>query len=224
MDTRSWLEHFPALREIDDPAGLHALDAAEIVRVPTDTRVFESGQACHNYLLIIDGSIRVQQLSASGREIVLYRVEAGQGCVLTTSCLLAGVDRYPAEGLAETEVAAVVIPKDRFEDGLAHSAGFRNFVFSAYGRRLSELITLVEAVAFGRVDVRLAHSVLRRAGSENILAVTHQELAVELGSAREVISRQLKEFERRGWVKLSRGRIELRDRDALHELSITRPT
>jgi CRP/FNR family transcriptional regulator len=222
QDPHGWVKQFPQLRNLDDPAWRRILDASRVVVMPPNTRIFRDGGACQNYMLVLKGTIRVQKASEGGREIVLYRVEAGQGCVLTTSCLLAGVDRYPAEGVTESEVTAVVIPVDRFEDGLAHSAGFRQFIFSTYGRRLTELITLVEAVAFGRLDVRLAHSLLRHAGSANQLAITHQDLAVELGTAREVISRQLKEFERRHWVKLSRGRIEIQDRDALHELSVTR--
>jgi CRP/FNR family transcriptional regulator, anaerobic regulatory protein len=226
MDTRSWLEHFPALREIDDPAGLHALDAAEIVRVPTDTRVFESGQACHNYLLIIDGSIRVQQLSASGREIVLYRVAPGESCVLTTTCLLAH-GHYTAEGITETEVLAAAIPAAAFRAALEASDPLRRFVFASYGERLAALLQLVEEIAFERFDSRLARRLLGLAGSETRMTITHQALAVELGSAREVVSRVLKHFSDCGWVRVGRGELEILEPAALQRLaakSSERPT
>jgi CRP/FNR family transcriptional regulator len=216
--TQTWPEQFPELRGVDDPAWREVLAASRIVRLPAGTSVFRDGDSCRSYMLVLSGSMRIQKVSESGREIVLYRVEAGQGCVLTTSCLLAGRN-YPAEGVTETEVTAVTIPLDRFEQGLAQSPGFRRFIFSTYTRRLTDLIMLIEEVAFGRIDVRLAHYLLRHAGGDGSLTVTHQELAVELGSAREVISRQLKEFERRGWVRLGRGRIVLLDRGALRRLS-----
>jgi len=215
---QTWPDRFPELRDLDDPAWREVLAASHIVRLPPGTSVFRDGDSCRSYMLVLSGRIRIQKVAESGREIVLYRVEAGQGCVLTTSCLLAGRN-YPAEGIAETEVTAVTIPLDRFEQGLAHSAGFRRFIFSTYTRRLTDLIMLIEEVAFGRIDVRLAHYLVRNAGGDDTLAATHQELAVELGSAREVISRQLKEFERRGWVRLARGRVELLDREALRRIS-----
>jgi CRP/FNR family transcriptional regulator len=184
--------------------------------IPPGVTVYREGDACENFFLVLDGSVRVQKLSESGREIVLYRVEAGQSCVLTTTCLLAH-ERYAAEGITETEVRAVSIPLARFHEALARSPGFRDFVFTSYGVRISDLILLVEEVAFGRIDLRLAQLLLDQAKGE-LLEATHQQLAAELGTAREVISRQLKEFERRGWVQLGRGRIQVLDRDGLAAL------
>ena len=212
-----WAHAIPALGEIKDTIGLRVLAAAKPVTLPVGMTVFRTGDRCQDYLLVLDGSIRVQKLSESGREIVLYRVEAGESCVLTTSCLLAA-ERAAAEAIAETEVHGVAIPVDRFREGLAHSEGFRRFVFAAYARRLSDLIGLVEQVAFLRVDVRLARHLLGHTDAQQRLRVTHQDLAVELGTAREVVSRQLKEFERRGWVRLRRGEIAVLDAGALKRL------
>jgi CRP/FNR family transcriptional regulator len=220
-----WLAQFPQLQSLDDPAWLEVLKHAQPMTVPAGTVVFHEGDQCNNYLLVLDGSVRVQKVSMSGREIILYRVESGDSCVLTTSCLLAG-DLYPAEGIAETEVKAVAIPVQIFRKGMAESEGFRQFVLSAYGQRISNLIVLVEEVAFGRVDVRLAQCLLRHARHGTTIQATHQDLAAELGSAREVISRQLKEFERNGWVALHRGRLDVLDSQALRELasSLSDPT
>ena len=218
-DKQEWLKHFPALAAVDDPVW-HALRAsARIMQVPAGTVVFRDSDPCRSYLLVIHGTIRVQKTAENGREITLYRVEDGQTCVLTTSCLLAG-NAYPAEGITETDVTAVSIPLAQFQKGLNESPGFRRFVFSAYGERISSLIVLVEEIAFGRLDARLAGCLLQRADSAGEVESTHQALAAELGTAREVVSRQLKEFERRGWIHLQRGRVRLLDREALADLTV----
>lgn len=149
---------------------------------------------------------------------MLYRVSAGESCALTTSCLI-GHEEYPAEGIAETAVRAVAIPRALFDEMVASSREFRRFVFTAFSRRVTNLFRIIEEVAFARLDVRLAQRLLQRAGSGNRVQATHQEFASELGSAREVVSRQLQEFQRRGWIKASRGEIELIDRAALSHLA-----
>lgn len=181
----------------------------QVARLPGQCNVFHRGDLCRNYLVVVAGSVRVQALSASGREVVLYRVGEGQSCVITTSCLLAG-EPYPAEGITETETTALAISQGVFNEALVNSVAFRRFVFANQGRRLSELIQRVEEVAFGRVDVRLSRLLFDRsergAGS---VAATHRELATELGTAREVVSRQLKVFEKRGWIRVNRGSIDV---------------
>ncbi len=209
-----WLNCFPALQPIADPHWLAAVEAAREITLPAGTTVFRDGDPCRSYLLVLEGSVRVQKVSESGKEIVLYRVEAGQTCILTTSCLLAD-DDYLAEAITETEVSAVAIPTTRFHDALSHSAEFRKFVFHSYGKRIATLMALVEALAFGRMDARLAHRLLDIKHTRGEISVTHYELAADLGTAREVISRLLKDFERHGWIRLHRGRIEILDPQAL---------
>lgn len=185
--------------------------------VPEGTVMFRDGDACEAFSLILEGRVRVQKVSESGRQIVLYRVEPGQTCVLTTNALLAALP-YGAEGVAETNVSAAVLSAPAFHDVLAVSATFRRFVFSAYATRIGDLLMLIDEVAFGRIDARLAHLLLTRADASGIVVATHQDLAIELGSAREVISRQIKEFERRGWVTAARGQVMVTDRAALDGL------
>lgn len=211
-----WWSRFPGLAALDDPAWMELRSAARVVTLPAGAIAFRAGDTCENYLLVLDGSVRVQKLAENGREITLYRLEGGDACVLTTSCLLAR-ERYPAEGVAETDVTAAAIPTAVFFRALDQSPGFRRFVFTAYGERLSDLILLVEEVAFGRIDGRLAARLLELAGEADALEVTHQALAAELGTAREVVSRQLKDFERHGFIRLLRGRIEILDRKALQQ-------
>lgn len=215
--TSSWLDRFPGLRALEPETAAALNKGAQLVDLPAGHAVFGAGDECRNYLLVIDGSVRVQMTSESGREIVLYRVDSGESCVLTTSCLLAH-ETYAAEGVTETPVHAVAIPARLFLDLLGRSAALRSFIFTTYGDRIAGLMMLVEEIAFGRLDLRLARFLLLHA-TEDQIGVTHQALAVELGTAREVVSRQLKEFERRGWVELSRGRIRLLDPSALERLS-----
>lgn len=214
MNKPLWLEHFPALAVIDDPDWSAALAEAQTLTLPEGMAVFREGDHCSNFLLVIDGAVRVQKLSESGREIVLYRVEEGQSCILTTACMLGG-KQYSAEGFTESKVHAVALPQHAFQLALHGSRGFREFVFDVYAERVTELLLLIDAISFGRVDQRLAGYLLEHADSGGSLALTHQELARELGTAREVVSRMLKEFERRGLVQLGRGRVVLTDRDGL---------
>lgn len=213
-----WIGRFPALEGLE-PGDRRALAArSAVVRVPAGAVVFGPGQPPENMLLLLSGTVRVHQTSETGREIVLYRVEAGQSCVLTTACLLGG-DVYSAEGVAETETEAVTISRRVFEDLMARSEVFRHFVFASYGQRVADLLRVIDDVAFGRIDVRLAARLLALARGGDEIRATHQDLAAELGTAREVVSRQLQEFQRRGWIALGRGTIRLTSRPALQALA-----
>ncbi|MEQ9125972.1 MAG: Crp/Fnr family transcriptional regulator, partial [Alphaproteobacteria bacterium] len=188
------------------------------VAVPKGTVIFGPGKAPEHLLLLLDGVVRVQQTSEGGREIVLYRVAAGESCVLTTACLLAYED-YQAEGVAETDVQAAAVPRRLFDQLIAESEAFRRFVFSAYSRRITDLFAIIEEVAFQRMDIRLAQKLLAIAPEGGAIHITHQKLAAELGSAREVVSRLLQEFQRRGAVEIGRGEIRIADRAALARLA-----
>lgn len=212
------LPHFPALEALDAEARRRLEAGLRAVRLPEGSALFAEGGACEAFLLLTAGRVRVCKVAETGREIVLYRVEPGQTCVLTTACLLSeGI--YGAEGLAETPVEGFALAPAAFHDLMGTSAAFRRFVFSAYATRVDDLLLLIEEVAFGRIDQRLAALLTGLADASGAVVATHQDLAVELGSAREVVSRQLKDFERRGWVSLARGRVELRDAAALAGLA-----
>ncbi|MEJ2529037.1 MAG: Crp/Fnr family transcriptional regulator [Gammaproteobacteria bacterium] len=213
-----WVDDFPILNTIDTATRNRLVTAALPVTLPEGVMVFLEGAECSNYLLVLQGSVRIQKLSESGREIVLYRVESGQSCVLTTSCLLAS-ENYNAEAITETPVEAIAIPNGIFQELLASSPEFRSFVFSTYSERLTGLLMLIDAIAFGRMDARLAAVLTELADRDGAITKTHQELARELGTAREVVSRLLKEFERRSWLNLGRGRILICDSEALQQLA-----
>lgn len=215
--TGTWIERFPALHKLPDEVQRRLVAESRVINLPEGTRIFGAGQSPANFLLLLGGSIRVQQVSESGREIVLYRVAAGESCALTTACLM-GHDRYQGEGIAETPIEAVAIPRPAFDDLIAASPIFRQFVFSAFSARITDLFRVIDEIAFARMDVRLAQKLLQLKNPKGEIEATHQQLAVELGTAREVVSRQLNEFARRGWIKSGRGMTLILADRALHDL------
>jgi len=213
-----WIEQFPGLSRLEPAIRDVLARKSAVVTVREGSVIFGPGKSPENLLLLLEGRVRVQQVSEAGREIVLYRVEAGQSCVLTTACLLAH-EGYSAEGIAETDVRAVAIPRTVFDDLIAQSVTFRTFIFTAYSKRITDLFQIIEDIAFQRVDIRLAQKLLDLERGTGQIKATHQQLAAELGTAREVISRQLGEFQRRGWIRQSRGSVELVEPDGLERLA-----
>lgn len=209
-----WREAFPDLPDLDPEHQAQLLGAIKFNRLKEGDIAYRVGQACDNYVMCIEGRTRVFKTSESGREILLYQVGRGETCVLTTSCLMAGRG-FPAESTAESDALLAVLPAPVFHSLLQHSLPFRQFVLDNYGDLLSSLITLVDEVAFSSLDLRLARRLLAEANGQDVVMKTHQQLAQDLGSVREVISRYLREWERMGWVRSSRGTIELIDRPAL---------
>lgn len=181
------------------------------LRAPAGAVLFDTGAACQALPLVLSGSIRVLKRAETGREISLYRVRPGELCIVTISCLLGG-DAYPATGIAETEVSAIALPRALFMRLNEAHPPFRKEVFHLFAERLAGLMHLVEEVAFRRLDQRLAALLAARTP---VIAGSHQQLADELGSVREIVSRLLKQFEEHGWLRLARERIEVLDGDAL---------
>lgn len=213
-----WVERFPGLSRLEPAIKELLLKRSKIVSVRPGAMLFGPGNSPENMLFLLDGTVRVQQVSDTGHEIVLYRIEAGQSCVLTTACLLA-YDDYSAEGITETEVKAAAVPRDVFDDLVAQSKSFRDFVFAAFSKRITDLFLMIDEVAFQRLDVRLADKLITLSAGQDTIATTHQKLSVELGTAREVISRQLQEFQRRGWIVQGRGVVNIVKRAALAQLA-----
>lgn len=216
MSRSDWLDLFPAFAALAEDDRVRLLDRAVVMPLPAGAQVFAPGAPCSAYLLMLDGVVRVRMIADTGREIVLYRVRRGETCVLTTSCLL-GEETYPAEGVVEEAATGVVLPRPAFDDLMRRSEPFRRYVFAGLGRRVAEILSAMEAAVFHRIDVRLARHLAARV--DPTVAITHQDLAVELGTAREVVSRHLKAFERRGLVRLTRGTIEVVDRAGLADLA-----
>ncbi len=211
----SLLALYPALRSLS-PDQLAALGQARSVReLPAGVQLFTEDQDCMGFPLLLAGTIKVVKSTATGREMVLYRVEPGGSCIISSSCLL-GHTPYSARGIAETPLSLLLLPISLFEKLVADNAHFRDFVFHLFAERIAELMQLVEEVAFHRLDQRLAKLLLAR--GETIRA-THQTLAEELGSVREIVSRLLKGFADQGLVRLGREQISVIDQAGLQQLA-----
>ena len=213
-----WKQVLPQLADIDAAVTRGFLAHTREISLPAHAVVFRQGDECGQYLLVLQGSVKVLTRALNGREIVLYRLAAGDSCVLTTACLF-GHTHYPAEGITESAVTALTLPASVFHRALQDSGTFREFVFQSFSMHLASVIALIEEVAFGRLDSRLARHLLQQCDAGQVVRTTHQALATELGSSREVISRLLKEMEIRGILELQRGSIRLLDIDALQRLS-----
>ena len=182
-------------------------EQARTLQLPPGHQVFRPGDACQGLPLVLTGSVRVQMTGSSGHEIVLYRIGDADLCTLSIGCLMAGRG-YRAEAIVDEPTTVIVLPHGLFDELMGASSTFRQQIMAAYGERLDTLMLLVEEIAFERMDVRLAEW-LRAHAKDSPLQLTHQQLAVELGTAREVVSRLLKDFERQGWIRTGRGRIDI---------------
>jgi CRP/FNR family transcriptional regulator len=212
-----WVDKFPDLLHNGDPIWIEIANRAQEVVLPAGYEVFAEGHSCKNFVFVLEGATRVFKSFESGREMVLYRLHAGETCSLTTSVLLAGGD-YPADAVTEVETRAVLIPTTEFHQLFDESKRFRDFVCQTFGGHIRELVMLLEAVTVHHVDIRLARWLVDNGSPDGSVNVSHRELAFEVGTAREVISRHLKEFESRGWVQLNRKNIAILDETALREL------
>jgi CRP/FNR family transcriptional regulator len=206
---------YPVLRSLPTEALTELCRPASLLKLPAGAEIFAERQACQGFPLLLSGSVKVVKNTPSGREMLLYRVESGGSCIITSSCLLGHTD-YSARGIAETPLLMRVLPALFFERLVAENPAFRRFVFHLFAERIAELMQLVEEVAFQRLDQRLAKLLL---GKDEPIRATHQALADELGSVREMVSRLLKGFAAQGLVALGREQIELRDRAALKQLA-----
>ena len=210
---------FPALAKAP-PATVERLAAKSLHRrVPAGTAMFNERTPCTGFPLVLGGAVRVVQQYPNGRELQLYRVKPGESCLVSGSCLL-GETAYPASGFAESEVELLIVPPAEFRSLVAEDEAFRAFVFSEFGERMATLMQLVEAIAYQKLDQRLAALLIERgSGGRTTVQATHQALADDLGSVREIVTRLLRSFEDRGFVELGRERITLRDPAALAALA-----
>lgn len=215
-DRQRLLALYPALAGLPAAQLEALLQPAAVMHLPAGTQVFAEHQPCQGFPLLLDGSIKVCKLAANGRELMLYRVAPGGSCIISSSCLLGNSD-YNARGIAETPLTLLALPVAAFGELMFAHPPFRDFVFHLFAERIGELMQLVEEVAFARLDQRLARLLLARPGE--VLNITHQQLADELGSVREIVSRLLKGFAAQGLVGLGREQITLIDRPGLQRIA-----
>ena len=196
----------------------HFFEGMGEVSLHAGQSVFTIGQKPENYLVVVDGCVKVFVCSSEGREAILYRVKAGEMCTLTTVSLLGHTD-YQAEAITEVDTTAKLIPANQFHQLLNESEPFRRFVFNALSGRLARIMERFEELALESVHKRLATFLLRKSTGDGLIKLTHQTLATEIGTAREVVSRHLKIMEQAGLLETHRGSIRVLRPGALAETS-----
>ena len=186
------------------------IDFAYYAKIPAGRQIFVEGDEVDGIALMMSGVVRVYKLGQTGREITLYRFGEGESCIITANAILHQQD-FPAIAIVEQDAEAVMIPAEIFSDWVRRYDPWRDFVFNLVSERLADVMEIVDQVAFQRMDRRVASFLLERAQLQNPIRTTHQEIANEIGSSREVISRLLEDFAQRDMVDLSRGEIKILD-------------
>jgi CRP/FNR family transcriptional regulator len=218
MDAAAILARFSPFRESTPNRQRQMLSDVTTTTLPAGSTAFSRGSRCGPVALVGRGRIRVAKTDETGHEITLYHVGPGETCLLTLNCALTG-DAYQADGAVEEDVEAVLIPIDRFRAWFDDDPRFRTFVITSITRRVTELMQLVEEVAFRDLRTRVTRFLQQAALREDdhCVAITHDALAVEVGASREGVSRILKDCERTGLLDLGRGRIRVIDPTGLLE-------
>jgi len=207
MTTNEFKNIFPAFRNSPDELIRDLLAAGRRQVVPAAKQIYAEGDSCSAIAFVLSGEVRVYKIGQTGREITLYEIGPGETCILNASCILSG-QNYPANALTSAETDLLLVPADVFQRMVGAQEELRNFVFTLLSRRLSGVMELVEEVAFGRMDERLRDYLIEKSADDR-LETTHQKIANDLGTSREVVSRLLKDLERQGRVRLSRSEITL---------------
>jgi CRP/FNR family transcriptional regulator len=206
---------YPVLAESPPPGWREDLATlGPALQVPPGAVLFDEGAPCRGFPFVLSGEVRVARGAPQGRALELYRVQAGEVCIVSASCLF-GHTTLAAHGATVQPTRLMLLPPAMFMRWCDHEP-FRRFIFGVFATRMADLIALAEAVAFQRLDQRLAAALLGHGGT---LHTTHQQLADELGTVREMVTRLLKRFERAGWVALARERVEILNPAALRNLA-----
>lgn len=223
-DLNPLIEAQPLLQSLPRTV-LERLSAQPVIELPGGAQVFETHTDCGGFPILLSGMVRVFKHLANGRRIELYRVTPAEPCILSLGCLLGG-GQYPASGMTQGQARMVIMSPAMFRECLASDEAFRTGIFRALGDRLVHTMELVEEITTLRLDVRLAAALLVHEAAAGQcgqpIAVTHQELADELGTVREMISRVLDDFLQQGLVVLGRGKIQIADVGRLRRIAQVR--
>lgn len=211
----TWLSE-AAMPDGIDESSLALFDTLKVQVIPVGGVVFRPGEDARGFFIVLSGRISVYLTGSTGREILLYDVTRGESCVQTTLGLLGG-ETYTGEAIAETDVRAVLVPRAAFLELMDHSGWFRHVVFRALATRINDITKVLEQVAFVKVEQRLARQLLGAASDDGIVTQTHQELAVAIGSAREVVSRRLEMLAKQGLLTQERGQITILNSQGLKQ-------
>jgi CRP/FNR family transcriptional regulator len=209
-------EALPFLKQVDSQVAREFRQAAYYTRIPAGKDIFLEGDAVEAIALLLSGKVRVYKIGEQGREITLYSFGPGESCILTANAIM-NQQTFPAVALVESEAEAIMVPAETFRDWMRRYEEWRNFLFDLLSQRLASVMGIVDEVVFHRMDARIAALLLRRTEQGSVIQMTHQEIAAELGTSREVVSRILEGFDAAGLISSSRGQIEILDAAELEE-------
>lgn len=210
---------FPVWEKLDIEMKENLLTQGKHISLLADQFICLEGDLCNQLPIIISGSVRIYKIGESGREITLYHLEQGDSCIMTASCIISQ-KKFPAFAISETEVEAIIIPANKLREWVRYNPPWQEYIFGLLSQRLANVIEIVEEVAFRRMDCRIASYLLNNSDNNSkTLRITHEAIAQELGSSREVISRILKTFEGQGLLSLSRGIIQLKSCQELEKIA-----
>ena len=179
------------------------------LKLPVGQHICIEGSQCSSLALVLSGTARIYKLGESGKEITLYRVDAGESCVLTLSCIASGKP-FPAFAISETDMEAIIISTQQVRNWMEQQPSWRDYAWNLIASRLADVISLVEEITFKRMDERLVRYLEQQQQHHgNRLTTTHQQIAADLGTSREVISRLLKDLQQQDKLTLGRGQIVL---------------
>ena len=211
---------FSFLEKLNDEAQESLLNQGKLIRLQAEQFICLEGDICENLPLVISGSLRIYKIGETGREITLYHLDEGDSCIMTASCIMSK-KVFPAFAVTETEVEVFAIPANSLRKWVQCNPIWQEYIFGLLSQRLANVIELIEEVAFRRMDCRIASYLINKS-NRNIqtLEITHEAIAQELGSSREVVSRILKTFEKQKFLSLSRGKIEVINWEALKNIAL----
>jgi len=208
---------FPFISQLEAGLRQEFETACGLKHIEQGSRLTDPGSSCRFMMFVLAGCIKIFKLSPEGREITLFRVTSGDCCIMSAACILSGKP-FPGMAIAEEAVIAAALPSPEFLNFYNRSEVLRQFVMGMFADRFEAMSLLVEEVTFNRMDKRLAKFLVQN-GRQMKLEITHEAIASELGTAREVISRLLNNFQKEGYVRLSRGELTIEDAASLQRLA-----
>lgn len=210
-------ELIPFFNEADPKIENEFQQHSILQKFPRSTFVSMEGDSCNYFPIIKSGIIRVYKISASGQEMTLYRIKRGESCILTISCLLSN-NHFPAVASVEEDCEVILIPAKTITEWMGKFDLWNEYVYDYLAKVLINVISLLEDITFKRVDIRIAEYLVKAFLSKGkIIKSTHQEIASDLGTAREVVSRILKDFEKQKLIAVKRGQLIIEDFSSLQK-------
>jgi len=218
MNDVLWGSCFPKLTDISEDLYKTAISSLMLKEYPAGYTILELGAACSHFAYLISGSLDIKVVSKSGREQTIVNISKDDFCVLNTICIISGGE-YPAKASTTSYSEILFIEETMFELLLHESRLFRKFIFKGINVQLAEIFNQYQQLLLPNISERLAaYLVIHSKNGTKPIHITQKELANNLGTVREVVSRHMSFFKKNAWLDYSRGRIDLVNHEILAQL------